>query len=149
MTQGKGGAARVAYAAAGVDVAAGDHAVELLRARIAGAGAAGIDLLGGLGGFGAALELPDGIRRPVLVCATDGVGTKTEIARRTGRLDTIGQDLVAMCVDDLVCHGAQPWFFLDYLAVGRLVPDRVAALVGGIADGCAIAGCALVGGETA
>ena len=149
MTDGKGGAARAAYAAAGVDVAAGDHAVELLRARIAGAGAAGTDLLGGLGGFGAALELPEGYRHPVLVSATDGVGTKTEIARRMRRLDTIGQDLVAMCVDDLVCHGAQPFFFLDYLAVGRLVPPDVAALVGGIADGCAIAGCALVGGETA
>jgi phosphoribosylformylglycinamidine cyclo-ligase len=149
VTQGKGAAARAAYAAAGVDVEAGDQAVELLRARIAGAGAAGTDLLGGLGGFGAALELPEGYRRPVLVSATDGVGTKTEIARRMDRRDTIGQDLVAMCVDDLVCHGAQPWFFLDYLAVGKLVPEQVAALVGGIADGCALAGCALVGGETA
>ncbi|MFN8621009.1 MAG: phosphoribosylformylglycinamidine cyclo-ligase [Chloroflexota bacterium] len=146
---GKGAAPRDAYAAAGVDVAAGDHAVELLRARIAGAGALGADLLGGLGGFGAALELPEGYRRPVLVSATDGVGTKTEIARRMGRRETIGQDLVAMCVDDLVCHGAQPLFFLDYLAVGRLVPAEVADLVAGIADGCAIAGCALVGGETA
>ena len=149
MTDGKGGAARAAYARAGVDVAAGDHAVELLRARIATAGATGTDLLGGLGGFGAALEVPVGYTRPVLVSATDGVGTKTEIARRMRRLDTIGQDLVAMCVDDLVCHGAQPFFFLDYLAVGRLVPEDVAALVGGIADGCALAGCALVGGETA
>lgn len=142
-------AARAAYAAAGVDVEAGDRAVELMRARIAGAGAAGRDLLGGLGGFGAALELPEGYRRPVIVSATDGVGTKTEIARRTGRLGTIGQDLVAMCVDDLVCHGAAPFAFLDYLAVGRIDPVRAAELVGGIADGCAIAGCALVGGETA
>jgi phosphoribosylformylglycinamidine cyclo-ligase len=149
VTGAKGAAPRSAYAAAGVDVAAGDHAVELLRARIAGAGALGADLLGGLGGFGAALELPEGYRRPVLVSATDGVGTKTEIARRMGRRETIGQDLVAMCVDDLVCHGAQPLFFLDYLAVGRLVPEQVADLVTGIADGCAIAGCALVGGETA
>lgn len=149
MTVGKGAAGRAAYAAAGVDVAAGDQAVELLRERIGAAGATGTDLLGGLGGFGAALELPGGYRRPVLVSATDGVGTKTEIARRMRRLDTIGQDLVAMCVDDLVCHGAKPFFFLDYLAVGRLVPADVAALVGGIADGCAIAGCALVGGETA
>jgi phosphoribosylformylglycinamidine cyclo-ligase len=149
VTVGKGVAGRAAYAAAGVDVAAGDHAVELLRERIGAAGATGADLLGGLGGFGAALELPEGYRRPVLVSATDGVGTKTEIARRMRRLDTIGQDLVAMCVDDLVCHGAHPFFFLDYLAVGRLVPGHVAALVGGIADGCAIAGCALVGGETA
>jgi phosphoribosylformylglycinamidine cyclo-ligase len=149
VTIGKGAAGRAAYAAAGVDVAAGDHAVELLRERIGAAGAMGTDLLGGLGGFGAALELPEGYRRPVLVSATDGVGTKTEIARRMRRLDTIGQDLVAMCVDDLVCHGARPFFFLDYLAVGRLVPEDVAALVGGIADGCAMAGCALVGGETA
>jgi len=141
--------ARAAYAAAGVDVAAGDRAVELLRERITAAGAAGRDLLGGLGGFGAALELPPGYTRPVIVSATDGVGTKTEIARRTGRRGTIGQDLVAMCVDDLVCHGAAPFAFLDYLAVGRLDPVAVAELVGGIADGCAIAGCALVGGETA
>lgn len=150
MTQDEG--PRRAYAAAGVDVAAGDHAVALLRGRIAHAGAAGGDLLGGLAGvgaFGAALELPPGYARPVLVSATDGVGTKTEIARRMARRDTIGQDLVAMCVDDLVCHGARPLFFLDYLAVGRLDPAAVADLVGGIAAGCAVAGCALVGGETA
>ncbi len=140
---------RSAYAASGVDVEAGDRAVALMRERIAQAGAAGRDLLGGLGGFGAALELPSGYRRPVLVSATDGVGTKTEIARRTGRRGAIGRDLVAMCVDDLVCHGARPFAFLDYLAVGRLDPVAVAELVGGIAEGCALAGCALVGGETA
>jgi phosphoribosylformylglycinamidine cyclo-ligase len=123
--------------------------VELLRERIARAGAAGADLLGGLGGFGAALELPAGYARPVLVSGTDGVGTKTEIARLMGRFDTIGRDLVAMCVDDVVCHGARPWLFLDYLAVGRLDPERVATIVGGIADGCAEAGALLVGGETA
>ena len=81
--------------------------------------------------------------------ATDGVGTKTEIARELGRLDTIGRDLVAMCADDVVCHGARPWLFLDYLAVGRLHPERVADLVSGIAAGCADAGAVLVGGETA
>jgi phosphoribosylformylglycinamidine cyclo-ligase len=140
---------RAAYAAAGVDVEAGDRAVDLLRARITASGASGHDLLGGLGGFSAALELPEGLRRPVLVSATDGVGTKTEIARRLGRHDTIGRDLVAMCADDVVCHGARPLFFHDYVAVGRLVPAVVADLVGGIADACAVAGCALVGGETA
>lgn len=141
--------ARAAYAAAGVDVAAGERSVELLRGRIARAGAAGGDLLGGLGGFGAAMELPSGYERPVLVSGADGVGTKTEIARALGRYDTIGRDLVAMCVDDVVCHGARPWLFLDYLAVGRLDPGRVATIVGGIADGCAEAGALLVGGETA
>ncbi len=148
MTHGSRGA-RSAYADAGVDVASGDRAVELLRGRISAAGAAGVDLLGGLGGFGAALELPAGYARPVLVSATDGVGTKTEIAREMGRLDTIGRDLVAMCADDVVCHGARPWLFLDYLAVGKLHPERVADLVGGIAAGCADAGAVLVGGETA
>ena len=137
---------RSAYADAGVDVAAGDRAVELLRSRI---GVSDRDVLGGIGGFGAVLELPTGYRHPLLVTATDGVGTKTEIARRLGRFDTIGRDLVAMCVDDIVCHGARPAFFLDYLAVGRVEPERVAALVGGIADACAEVGCALVGGETA
>ncbi len=141
--------ARSAYADAGVDVAAGDRAVDLMRARISSAGATGVDLLGGLGGFGAALELPPGLTRPVLVSATDGVGTKTEIARDLGRLDTIGRDLVAMCADDVVCHGARPWLFLDYIAVGKLDPERVAELVSGVADGCAAAGAALVGGETA
>jgi len=140
---------RGAYVRAGVDVEAGERSVELLRERIARAGAAGTDLLGGLGGFGAALELPPGYQRPVLVSGTDGVGTKTEIARLLGRYDTIGRDLVAMCVDDVVCHGARPWLFLDYLAVGRLEPERVATIVGGIADGCAEAGAMLVGGETA
>jgi phosphoribosylformylglycinamidine cyclo-ligase len=140
---------RQAYAAAGVDVAAGDRSVDLLRERIASAGVAGADLLGGLDGFGAALELPAGYARPVLVSGTDGVGTKTEIARELGRLDTIGRDLVAMCADDVVCHGARPWLFLDYLAVGRLDPERVATLVSGIAAGCAEAGAQLVGGETA
>lgn len=137
---------RAAYASAGVDVTAGELAVDMLRRRLTGAG---LDLLGGLSGFGAALPLPAGYRQPVLVAATDGVGTKTEIARALDRLDSIGQDLVAMCADDVVCHGARPAFFLDYVAVGRLEPARVAALVGGIADACSSIGCALVGGETA
>ena len=137
---------RSAYAEAGVDVAAGDRAVDLIRARL---GWRGSDLLGGIGAFGAAVEIPTGYRQPILVTATDGVGTKTEIAQRLGRFDTIGQDLVAMCADDVVCHGAQPAFFLDYLAMGRVDPERVATLVAGIASACESVGCALVGGETA
>ncbi len=137
---------RAAYAGAGVDVAAGERAVELLRARLA---AAGEDLLGGIGGFGAALAIPDGYRRPVLVTATDGVGTKTDIARALDRLETIGRDVVAMCADDIVCHGARPVWFLDYLCVGKVEAERVARLIDGIAEACAEIGCTLVGGETA
>ena len=137
---------RSAYAAAGVDVIAGGRAVELLRDRLR---ASEHDVLGGIGGFGAVLELPAGYRQPILVTATDGVGTKTEICRALDRLDTIGLDLVAMCADDVVCHGARPTFFLDYVALGRLDPARVARLVGGIANGCTRIGCDLVGGETA
>ena len=145
---GKGEAPRPAYAAAGVDVAAGDRAVELLRQVVAGSRRRP-EIVGGLGGFGAGFALPSGHRDPVLVAATDGVGTKTEIAARVGRLDSIGIDLVAMCADDVVCSGAEPLFFLDYLAVGRLDPLAVAELVGGIAAGCEAAGCSLIGGETA
>jgi len=138
---------RTAYAQAGVDVEAGDRAVELMRAAVAATHGPGV--LGGLGGFGAAFAVPAGYREPVLVSATDGVGTKTAIANAVGRFDTIGHDLVAMCADDVVCAGAAPLYFLDYVAVGRLDPLQVAELVGGIADGCRLAGCALVGGETA
>jgi phosphoribosylformylglycinamidine cyclo-ligase len=137
---------RRTYLDAGVDVEAGERAVELLRQRMSGTSP---DLLGGLSGFAAALEIPAGLRQPVLVTATDGVGTKTEIARLLGRYDTIGRDLVAMCVDDVVCHGAAPAYFLDYLAVGRVVPERVAEVVGGVAAACTEVGAALVGGETA
>ncbi len=138
---------RLAYAASGVDVEAGDQAVELMRAAVERTH--GPHVLGGLGGFGAGVTIPPGFREPVLVSATDGVGTKTAIAAALGRYDTIGRDLVAMCADDVVCSGAAPLFFLDYVAVGRLDPEQVAELVGGVADGCADAGCALVGGETA
>jgi phosphoribosylformylglycinamidine cyclo-ligase len=100
-------------------------------------------------GFGGAIGIPAGYREPLLVASTDGVGTKTAIAAGLGRWDTIGRDLVAMCVDDVVCCGAEPIGFLDYIAVGRVEPEQVAALVGGIADGCREAGCALLGGETA
>lgn len=109
----------------------------------------GSDLLGSLGGFGAALPLPVGYREPVLVTATDGIGTKTEIARLLGRHDTIGADLVAMCADDVVCHGALPIWFLDYLVVGKLTPRMVTGIVGGVAAACREIGCELVGGETA
>jgi phosphoribosylformylglycinamidine cyclo-ligase len=144
---------RSAYAQAGVDVQAGDRAVELIREELAGrrtsGGPAMVDLLGGLGGFAAAVPIPAGMREPVLVCATDGVGTKTEIARQLGRLDTVGRDLVAMCADDVVCHGARPYLFLDYIAAGRVEPESIAELVRGVAAGCDEACCSLVGGETA
>jgi phosphoribosylformylglycinamidine cyclo-ligase len=138
---------RPAYTAAGVDVAAGDRAVELMRAAVESTHRP--EVLGGFGGFGAAVMIPAGYRSPVLISSTDGVGTKTAIAAAVDRYDTIGRDLVAMCADDVACSGAEPLFFLDYVAVGRLDPEQVAELVTGIADGCREAGCALVGGETA
>jgi phosphoribosylformylglycinamidine cyclo-ligase len=138
---------RKAYAAAGVDVDAGERAVELMKASVAATRRP--EVLGGLGGFGSAFTIPPGYREPVIVSSTDGVGTKTAIAAAMGRYDTIGIDLVAMCVDDVACTGAEPVVFLDYIAIGRLYPDRVASLVAGIAEGCRQAGAALVGGETA
>ncbi len=107
------------------------------------------EVVGGLGGFGGAFSIPSGYREPLMVASTDGVGTKTAIAASVGRFDTIGIDLVAMCADDVVCTGAEPLAFLDYVAVGHLDPMAVAELVGGVAAGCREAGCALVGGETA
>ena len=107
-------------------------------------------VLGGIGGFAGMFALDtDRYRQPVLVSSTDGVGTKLMVARDTGRYDTVGIDLVAMCVDDLVCAGAEPLFMLDYLAVGKLVPERIETVVAGVAEGCRQAGCALIGGETA
>ena len=138
---------RSAYAASGVDVEAGEAAVELMRAAVESTRRP--EVIGGLGGFGGAVTIPLGYREPVLISSTDGVGTKTAIAASLGRYDTIGIDLVAMCADDVVCSGAEPLFFLDYIAVGRLDPSQVAELVGGVAAGCREAGCALVGGETA
>jgi phosphoribosylformylglycinamidine cyclo-ligase len=138
---------RGAYAAAGVDVDAGDRAVELMRAAVESTRRP--EVVGGLGGFGGAITIPAGYREPVLVSSTDGAGTKTAIAAALGRYDTIGIDLVAMCADDVVCAGAEPLFFLDYVAVGRLDPPQAAELVEGVAAGCLQAGCALVGGETA
>ena len=131
-----------------VDIAAGEDAVDRIKAAVRSTYRP--EVLGDIGGFGGLFALPtEGYRQPVLVSATDGVGTKSQIARATGRLDTIGIDLVAMCVDDLVCQGAEPLFFLDYISVGRLVPDRMEALVAGVAEGCRQAGCALIGGEMA
>jgi phosphoribosylformylglycinamidine cyclo-ligase len=137
----------VAYARSGVDVAAGEHAVELMREAVESTRRP--EVLGGLGGFGGAISIPAGYRNPLIVSSTDGVGTKTAIAAALGRWDTIGVDLVAMCADDVVCSGAEPLAFLDYVAVGRLDPATVAGIVGGVATGCREAGCALVGGETA
>lgn len=138
----------VGYADAGVDLDAAERSIPLIARRVAATH--GPEVLGGIGGFGGLFRFdPSGWRDPVLVSSADGVGTKVELARRLGRLDTIGIDLVGMVVDDLVAVGARPLFMNDYLAVGRLDPDRVAAIVGGVADGCAQAGCALVGGETA
>lgn len=138
---------RGAYTRAGVNVESGERAVELMRSAVEATH--GPAVVGGLGGFGGAIAIPAGYRDPVLVSSTDGVGTKTAIAAALGRYDTIGRDLVAMCADDVVCSGAAPLFFLDYLAVGRLDPVLVAELVGSVAAGCIEARCALVGGETA
>ncbi len=136
------------YAAAGVHLGAGERAVELIRPLVASTRRP--EVIGGIGGFGGLFALANGrYRQPVLVASTDGVGTKLEVARAMGRIGTIGIDLVAMCVDDLVCQGAEPLFFLDYLAVGRLDPLQVRDVVAGIADGCRQAGCALLGGEMA
>ena len=138
----------VTYAAAGVDLDAADESVAMLGDIVARATRP--EVLGGIGGFGGLFALDTGrYREPVLVSSTDGVGTKVDLARQLGVLDTVGRDLVAMVVDDLVVTGAEPLFFNDYLSVGSLDPDRVAEVVRGIADGCAEAGCALVGGETA
>jgi len=140
-------APRDAYRAAGVDVEAGERAVALMRDAVASTRRP--EVVGGLGGFAGAFEIPEGYRRPVLVASTDGVGTKVALARRAGRLDGLGIDLVAMCADDVACAGAEPLFLLDYVAVGRLVPAEVATIVAGVAAGCRLAGCALLGGETA
>jgi phosphoribosylformylglycinamidine cyclo-ligase len=140
-------APRDAYRAAGVDVDAGERAVTLMRDAVASTRRP--EVVGGLGGFAGMIEIPAGYRRPLLVASTDGVGTKTAIARAAGRLGGLGIDLVAMCADDVVCAGAEPLFLLDYVAVGRLAPEEIAEIVAGVASGCRMAGCALLGGETA
>ncbi len=135
------------YREAGVDIEAGRTFVEKIRDSVARTHRLGV--LGDLGGFGGCFELPTGYRQPVLVSGTDGVGTKLKIAQAANKHDTIGIDLVAMCVNDVLTSGAEPLFFLDYLATGKLEPDQLAEVVKGIADGCQMAGCALLGGETA
>ncbi|MER6534788.1 phosphoribosylformylglycinamidine cyclo-ligase [Streptomyces sp. 900105755] len=137
------------YAAAGVDIEAGDRAVELMKEWVKKTQRP--EVLGGLGGFAGLFDASalKNYERPLLASATDGVGTKVDIARRLGVYDTIGHDLVAMVMDDIVVCGAEPLFMTDYICVGKVHPERVAAIVKGIAEGCVLAGCALVGGETA
>ena len=145
MTDGKNG---ITYADAGVDIDAGNALVERIKPAAKRTNRPGV--MAGLGGFGALFDLKGaGYTDPILVAATDGVGTKLRIAIDTGNVDTIGIDLVAMCVNDLVCQGAEPLFFLDYFATGKLAVDDAARIVEGIAEGCLQSGCALIGGETA
>ena len=137
-----------AYAAAGVDITAGYKAVELMKRHIARTMTPGV--CSDVGGFGGLFELDlEGIRKPVLVSGTDGVGTKLKLAFLMDKHDTVGIDCVAMCVNDVICCGAKPLFFLDYIACGKNVPERIESLVKGVCDGCVQAGCALIGGETA
>ncbi len=139
---------RASYEQAGVDIAAGDKAVELIRRAVASTETPGV--LGTIGAFGGCFRPNlEGLREPVLVSGTDGVGTKLKIAFMTGRHDTVGIDCVAMCANDVAAMGADPLFFLDYIALGHLVPERVARIVEGVAAGCRQAHCAIVGGETA
>jgi len=143
MTEGHG----ITYRDAGVDIDAGDELVERIKPLVKRTQRP--EVLAGIGGFGALVEIPGGYRRPVLVSGTDGVGTKLRLAIDTGRHDTIGIDLVAMCANDVVVQGAEPLFFLDYYATGKLRVEVAEAVVRGIAEGCTQAGAALVGGETA
>src|SRR3954466_4889236 len=145
MTEDKNG---LTYADSGADIDAGNRLVDLIKPMVRATARAGADAE--IGGFGGLFDLKAaGFKDPVLVAATDGVGTKIKIAIDTGRHDTIGIDLVAMSVNDLVVQGAEPLFFLDYFACGVLAPETAAQVVGGVAEGCRIAGCALIGGETA
>jgi phosphoribosylformylglycinamidine cyclo-ligase len=138
-----------AYAQAGVNIEAGERAVELMKAWVAKASRP--EVVGGIGGFAGLFDASalTSYRRPLLATSTDGVGTKVAVAAAMDRHDTIGHDLVGMVVDDLVVCGAEPLFMTDYIACGRVVPERIAAIVKGIAEGCVLAGCALIGGETA
>ncbi|BBZ68706.1 MAG: phosphoribosylformylglycinamidine cyclo-ligase [Mycolicibacterium insubricum] len=137
----------ISYASAGVDIEAGDRAVELFKPLAAAATRP--EVRGGLGGFAGLFALRGDYREPLLASSTDGVGTKLAVAQAIDKHDTVGIDLVAMVVDDLVVCGAEPLFLQDYIAIGRVVPERVQAIVAGIAEGCVQAGCALLGGETA
>ncbi|MEV5707354.1 phosphoribosylformylglycinamidine cyclo-ligase [Actinoallomurus sp. NPDC052274] len=142
-------AAGTSYAAAGVDIAAGERAVELMKSRVAASHRP--EVVEDVSGFAGLFDVSalKRFERPLLATSTDGVGTKVDLARRLGVYDTIGHDLVGMVIDDLVVCGAEPLFMTDYIACGRVVPERIAAIVGGIAEACTLAGCALVGGETA
>ncbi|WP_422028546.1 phosphoribosylformylglycinamidine cyclo-ligase [Roseovarius sp.] len=145
MSKGRNG---ITYAEAGVDIDAGNALVERIKPAAKRTARPGV--MAGLGGFGALFDLKGaGYEDPILVAATDGVGTKLRIAIDTGNVETIGIDLVAMCVNDLVCQGAEPLFFLDYFATGKLETETAARIIEGIAEGCAQSGCALIGGETA
>ena len=135
------------YRTAGVDVEAGRAFVERIRSSVDSTRRP--EVIGGLGGFGGLCRLPQGLRKPLLVSGTDGVGTKLELAQAHGRHHSVGIDLVAMCVNDVITSGAQPLFFLDYIATGKLSPEAMAEVVEGIAEGCRRSGCALLGGETA
>ena len=136
------------YEKAGVNISAGEEAVQRIKDRVRQTFRR--EVIGDIGGFGGMFALDkDRYRDPVMVASTDGVGTKALNAQATGRFDTIGLDLVAMCVDDIVCQGAEPLFFLDYIAVGRLDPDHIEQLIAGVAEGCMQAGCSLIGGEMA
>ena len=136
------------YAAAGVDITAGYRSVELMKQYVARTMTE--NCIGGLGGFGGLFELDcTGMEHPVLISGTDGVGTKLRVAQYMNKHDTIGIDCVAMCVNDVVCAGAKPLVFLDYIACGKNVPEKIAEIVKGVAEGCVRAGCSLVGGETA
>ena len=135
------------YAAAGVDITAGYKAVELMKAHIARTRNEGC--LDDVGGFGGCFALPMGMEEPVLVSGTDGCGTKVKLAILMDKHDTIGVDAVAMCVNDIICCGAKPLFFLDYIACGKNIPEKIASIVSGVAEGCVQSGAALIGGETA
>ena len=135
------------YAAAGVDITAGYKAVELMKQYVARTVTEGV--CSDVGGFGGLFELPEGLKKPVLVSGTDGVGTKLKLAFIMDKHDTVGIDCVAMCVNDVICSGAKPLFFLDYIACGKNVPERIADIVKGVAEGCVQSGSALIGGETA
>ena len=135
------------YKAAGVDITAGYKAVELMKSHIARTKNEGC--LDDVGGFGGCFGLPMGIENPVLVSGTDGCGTKVKLAILMDKHDTIGVDAVAMCVNDIICCGAKPLFFLDYIACGKNIPEKIAAIVSGVAEGCVQSGAALIGGETA